>query len=65
MIYMSDVTILELSVPFETNISDTHNRTLNRYAILIADIESKNFTVNYCALQICSKGWISPENQPK
>ncbi len=39
----STITILELSVPFETNISDTHNRKLSRYANLIADIESKNF----------------------
>ncbi len=59
----STVTILELSVPFESNISDTHNRKLNRYANLIADIESKNFKVNYYALEIGSRGYISPENQ--
>ncbi len=46
----STITILELFVPFETNISDTHNRNLNIYANLIADIESKNFKVNYYAL---------------
>ncbi len=59
----STITILELSVPFKPNISDTHNRKLNRYANLIADIESKNFKVNYYALEICSRGYISPENQ--
>ncbi len=59
----STITILELSVPFETSISDTHNRQLNRYAILIADVESKNFKVNYYALEIGSGGYISPENK--
>ncbi len=57
------ITILELSVLFETNISDTHNRKLNRYANLIADIECKNFKVNYYALEIGSRGYILPENQ--
>ncbi len=57
----STITILELSVPFETNISDTHNRKLNRYDNLIADIESKNFRVNYYALEIGSRGYSSPE----
>ncbi len=41
----STITILELSVPFETNISIY--RKLNRYANMIADIESKNIKVNY------------------
>ncbi len=56
------VTIPELSVQFETNISKTHNRKLNRYANLIADIQSKNFKVNNYALEIGSRGYISPEN---
>ncbi len=59
----STVIILELSVPFEFNISDTHDRKLNRYANLIADIEFKNFKVNYYALEIGSRGYISSENQ--
>ncbi len=59
----STITILELYVPFETNISDTHNRKLNRYANLIANIESKDFKVNNYALEIGSRGYISPENQ--
>ncbi len=61
----STITIVELSLPFETNISDTHNRKLNRYANLIADNESKIFKVNYYALEIGSRGCISPENQNK
>ncbi len=59
----STITILELSVPFETNISNTHNSKVNRYANLIADIESKTFNVNYYALEIGSRGYIPPENQ--
>ncbi len=50
----STITILELSATLETNISDTHNKKLNRYVNLIADIESKNFKVNYFALEIGS-----------
>ncbi len=59
----SNITILELSVPFETNISDTHNRKLNRYANLIADIESKNFKVNYYALEIGSRGYFQQKTK--
>ncbi len=33
------------------------------YANLIADIESKNFKVNYYTLEIGWRGYISPENQ--
>ncbi len=43
--------MLELSAPFKINICDTHNRKLNRYDNLIADIESKNIKVNYYSLE--------------
>ncbi len=56
------VTILELSVPFELNIESTHQRKINRYQNLILDIESEGYHVKYYALEIGSRGYISPEN---
>ena len=46
----SDITIMELSVPFETNISDTHNRKIERYADLITDLETFGYNVNVSSL---------------
>ncbi len=54
--------VLDVIHQIKSNISDTNNRKLNKYANLIADIESKNFKVNYYALEIGSRGYISPEN---
>ncbi len=57
-----NVTLLELSVPFERNIDSTHERKVNRYQHLISDIENNNYTVHYYPLEIGSRGYISPDN---
>ena len=56
------VTIFELSVPFDTNIDDTHEHKVQRYLRLISDIEEKGYSVNYFPIEIGSRGYISPEN---
>ncbi len=56
------VIILELSVPFERNIEDTHKRKVDRYQFLISDIRNLGYTVRYHAIEIGSRGHISTEN---
>ena len=53
---------MELSVPFETNNNDTHNRKIERYADLITDLETSGYNVNYYAVEIGSRGYYSKQN---
>ncbi len=54
--------IMELSVPFERNIEDTHKRKMDRYEHLISDIKDSGFSVYYYAIEIGSRGYISQDN---
>ena len=56
------VCLLELSIPFEANISATHLRKVQRYEALISDIESNGYTVKYYPIEIGSRGFIDPDN---
>ncbi len=56
------ITLFELSVPFETNISNTHARKVDRYKNLIADIEERKYKVQYFPVEIGSRGYIDKEN---
>ena len=58
------VTLLELSVPFETNIDRARNTKLDRYASLVADIN--NMTPWKCeliCLEVGSRGLITSDNK--
>ncbi len=59
------VTLLELSVPFETNIDNTHELKVKRYQQLISDIEAKEFSVKYYPIEIGSRGFISKDNEAR
>ena len=56
------ITLFELSVPFETNITATHLRKVQRYETLIFDLENSGYNVSYYAFEIGSRGFISKEN---
>ena len=56
---------IELSVPFETNTEKAHNYKESKYAHLIIDLESKGFTVKYFAIEIGSRGHITPQNKTR
>ena len=56
------ITLFELSVPFETNITATHLRKVQRYEKLIFDLENSRYNVSYYAFEIGSRGFISEEN---
>ena len=59
------LTIIELSVPFETNTEKAHTYKESKYAHLIIDLESKGFTVKYFAIEIGSRGHITPQNKTR
>ncbi len=59
----NNVILFELSVPFKSNIDDTHYRKVERYAKLISDIENNGYEVMYYPVEICAKGYISKDNQ--
>ena len=54
--------ILELSVPFEMNITNTHQRKVDRYKTLISDIEDNGYQVEYYPLEIGSRGYLDKDN---
>ena len=56
------ITLFELSVPFETNISASHLRKIERYEKLIQDLQNVGFKVSYYAFEIGSRGFISKDN---
>ena len=57
-----EFTILELTIPFETNIKAARDRKSKRYATLKQDIESEGYTVSVHPIEIGSRGFISQEN---
>ena len=59
------LTIMELSIPFETNIDSTHGIKLERYRKLISDIEQNDYCVNYYPIEIGSRGLISKDNEAR
>ena len=59
------LTIMELSIPFETNIDSTHAIKLERYRQLISDIEQNNYCVKYYPIEIGSRGLISKDNEAR
>ncbi len=48
----NSMSIIELSVPFECNIENTHLRKVSRYSSLISDIEEKGYKVKYYPLEV-------------
>ena len=58
-----EVSLFELSVPFETNIETTHKIKVERYKKLIEDIEANGFNTRYLPTEVGSRGLITPENQ--
>ena len=58
----NEVTLFELSVPFEINIETTHQTKVNRYKQLIEDIEANGFKTTYFPTEVGSRGFITPAN---
>ena len=53
-----NVTLLELTVPFESNVITAQDRKTLRYAPLVADIESRGFRCSLHTVEIGARGII-------
>ena len=51
--------ILELTVPFETNISPARLRKSNRYASLLTDLRLSAYQAKFFSLEVGSHGFLS------
>ena len=54
--------ILELTVPFETNISSARLRKSNHYASLLTDLRLSAYQAKFFSLEVGSRGFLSPSN---
>ena len=60
-----DIILIELTVPFETNIAEAHQRKQDRYAGLVHDIREAGWNPVEICLEIGSRGLITPENKKR
>ena len=59
---LKKVTLVELTVPFDLNVTRAHERKLDRYENLINDINDTDYTAAYLAIEVGSRGFISNDN---
>ncbi len=57
------ISILELSVPFETNLSKARDYKVNKYASLVTDIENAGYRCDLVCFEVGSRGLISSNNK--
>ncbi len=55
--------VLELTVPFETNITKAREYKSNKYSSLVTDIESAGYKCNLIYFEIGSRGLVSKSNK--
>ena len=58
-----ELTIVELTVPFETNLDDAHTRKTDKYSGLVQDIREKGYTVSFFAVEVGVRGLVSRDNK--
>ena len=57
------ILLVELTVPFETNVDDAHKRKVERYEMLIQDIRESGYEVTFEAVEIGSRGHVDKANK--
>ena len=57
------IKIIELTVPFETNIEKEHTYKTNKYATLIQDIEDKQIWSELTCVEVGCRGYVSESNK--
>ncbi len=57
------ITIFELTVPFETNLTQSEVRKVNKYAALVADVEATGFECQMIHLTVGSRGLVTTPNR--
>ena len=59
------ILVMELTVPFESNISDAHKRKIERYEKLIRDLGEVGYNVTYEAIEVGQRGLVDKENKTR
>ena len=57
------ILIIELTVPFETNIEKEHTFKTNKYATLIQDIKDKQISSELTCVEVGCRGYVSESNK--
>ena len=57
-----EIILMELTVPFESNINSAHTRKSTRYELLINDLQTCGYEVKFYPIEIGSRGLISRDN---
>ena len=57
-----EITLIELTIPFECNINAAHNRKTSRYELLVNDLKKSGYEVIYHPIEIGSRGLITKDN---
>ena len=57
------IKIIELTVPFETNIEKEHTFNTNKYATLIQDIKDKHISSELTCVEVGCIGYVSESNK--
>ena len=58
----NSIHLVELTVPFETNINKAHDRKHKKYLDLVSDIADNGFICDLTCFGVGSRGLITPEN---
>ena len=58
-----DIVIVELTVPFETNLEESHRRKVDKYSSLVQDIQERDYTVSLYAVEVGVRGLLSRDNR--
>ena len=59
----NEMMIIELSVPFESNIKIRHEFKCTKYAMLVSDLKQTGRNVRFYAIEVGSRGYISNDNK--
>ena len=57
------ISIIELTVPFETNVENAHQRKVEKYSSLVRDIQDNGYTVSFYAIEIGVRGLVDRNNK--
>ncbi len=61
----NDITLIELTIPFYTNIENAHERKKDRYDQLVSEINNTNYDSKLYTIEIGSNGLINKDNCDK
>ncbi len=57
-----NILLLELTIPFDSNITSAHERKAERYENLVNDLNDLGYLTEYFPIEISSRGLITKEN---